>query len=117
MRWPFSIAAVTLFAAAGALSAQEPEYIADDFPLPSVEHMLPGYRLKNPPAVKDKEPKKEKPFDVTTRVDENRDTGPSWWDRLQKLFSSDKTWVNILILAGLVAVFAVYRIRGGRSRR
>lgn len=113
----FSGAALALFFAAGAVSAQEGEFIADDFPLPSVEHMLPGYRLKNPPAVKEKEPRKEKPFEVTTRVDESKDAGLGWWDKIQKLFSSDKTWVNILILVLFVAVFAVYRIRGGKSRR
>ncbi len=111
----FSIAALCVFFAAGAMTAQEPEFIADDFPLPSVEHMLPGYRVKNLPAVKEKEPKKT--VEVSTRVDETKDNSPGWWDKLQKLFSSDKTWVNILILAGLVAIFAVYRIRGGRSRR
>ncbi|MBI3395367.1 MAG: hypothetical protein HY042_06000, partial [Spirochaetia bacterium] len=104
-----------VFLAAPVLSQDEKkvpegEIIADDFPLPSVEHLLPGYRITTPPKKENQEKKQEKSFEVSTRVTSPQEASKGVWERLQPLFA-DRTWVNVLILIGLAAIFVIYRVR------
>lgn len=43
--------------------------------------------------------------------------GPGFFDRLWEKLGADRTYLNLLFVVGIVILFVLYRLRGGRARR
>ena len=107
---------------------KRPDGIADDFPV-YPEKLVPGTR--NPdnivlPHLKGgtapEPPKKVEPKPTPVKKDPvvkppKKDDGPGFWASLMNRIRNDQKFINILVLAILVAIFVIYRIRAGRSVR
>ena len=112
-----------------SLTAQElpaSEGISDHFPF-YPEEILPGTKPERViyPHLKKGNQSKQIKSNKQNEPDKNgnktgnkkEDEGKGIWATLRDFLGSDKTLINVVVLVILVAIFTVYRIRAGKSRR
>ena len=88
--------------------------VADAFP-PIHDRLLPG--LVRAHKVRYLHLGDERPAPVVAPTPSKEEPeGPGLWARLTARFGSDRTLVNVIVLAALVIIFGLYRLRAGRSR-
>ena len=89
--------------------------VADAFP-PINDRLLPGFPKIEEVRYLHLGDRRPAPVVAPTPSPKDEPQGPSLWDRLTERFGSDRTLVNVIVLAALVVIFGLYRLRAGRSR-
>lgn len=57
------------------------------------------------------------PEEETNETEDAAPQGPGFFDRLWEKLGADRTYLNLLFVVGIVILFVLYRLRGGRARR